>query len=103
MGAGGWIVASLLLLFIGRAMARGKRQAWFLTVALFTFSLWCSWVIGRATGDSGGWYSPIASRSTGRAVCRICCYRCAASWTYGRLALFGGCSTIGTKAASRCQ
>jgi phosphatidylglycerol lysyltransferase len=38
-GQGGWIVASLLLLFIGRAMARGKRQAWFLTVALFTFSL----------------------------------------------------------------
>src|ERR1700736_2844912 len=35
-GQDGWIVASLLLLFIGRAVARGKRQAWLLTVALFT-------------------------------------------------------------------
>lgn len=38
-GQDGLIVASFLLLFVGRALARGKRQAWFISVALFTFSL----------------------------------------------------------------
>lgn len=38
-GQDGLIVVCCLILFIGRALARGKRQAWLISVALFTFSL----------------------------------------------------------------
>ncbi len=37
-GQDGLIVAGLLLLLLGRALVRGKRQAWLLSVALFTYS-----------------------------------------------------------------
>ncbi len=37
-GQDGLIVAGLLFLLLGRALLRGKRQAWLLSVALFTYS-----------------------------------------------------------------
>ncbi len=38
-GQDGLIVTSVLLLFVARALARGKRQAWLLSVMLFAFLL----------------------------------------------------------------
>lgn len=38
-GQDGLIVVCILLLFVARALARGKRQAWLLSIMLFAFSL----------------------------------------------------------------
>ena len=52
LGGSGWerdgfVITGILMLLIARALQRGKRQAWFLSVGLLTCSLWSA-VISRS-------------------------------------------------------
>ncbi len=57
-GQDGLMVTSVLLLFVARALARGKRQAWLLSVLLFTSSLL------EALTERAHWFSIAMTSST---------------------------------------